>query len=287
MPTMDLVRVAKRPAPSGEDLEEERRRLALMQRQVAHLRDEVLRMKHEDFQQRYDAVRLMHLMLSRMHIVRAPQATPHIHVNPQVLANPEVLESGMGSLPHGTAGVKPLSLTGGAAPNTHDEMLVSNTAFGSFDAMDSSPIPPFSDAAADMFRVREVVTLPSGNTAELPQPGTVHQPQAGVKVPGTPTFDLPMSAATAAALPDGGLPASTLLEQLPHIPYMAAKDLPPPGTAQRAQIEAAIDWYLDKLSLTSGQVQIPAQTPVQMPIQAPASMPRAVHKTIEDRTLSR
>ena len=193
-----------------------------MQQQLAHLEAEVASLREGEFQQRYDTVRLMPLILSRMHIVPAwSQPTPSIHLNPDVLApdGSAPLADGAWKLLQNDNHMRDVNLT-----HAHDDTNA---------------------------RVREVVTLPSGQTQEQPQPGTTHERPPQVKsASGLPTFDLPLPTAT---LPEGGLPGASLLDQLPSIPMIHPGQLPPTGSLEREQLEKRIDWYFDKLTLAANQ----------------------------------
>jgi len=148
-----------------------------------------------------------------------------------------------------------------------------------------APPPPLTELPNTM-RVSEVVTLPSGQTTEQLQPGTRIN-SAPVGAQNDAGAGAVVNLVEAAADQPASMPASQLAfiaSRLPQIPPNLLRDvsfdqLPPAGTHQRQQVEAAIDWYFQQMTLATSSAlnsmpsdkAVPPLVPVPPPLVAQVS----------------
>ena len=220
-----------------------------MQSEITRLENEVRVVQQEEFQQRFDTVRLMHVMLSRLRVVPAPHMPP-IHLNPHVLP------------PEGEHGIE---VPPGAVP-----LLTNVGSISRATSMDVCNEPPMLGRGASIAE-----SLHAGSF-DLPESGAGPE-ELGV----LPISRLDAAEAVANAPPllavnqatgEQGVQGQQLV--LPNIP-LTMKELPPAGTAEREHLEHQIDWYFEQLSLTANQIL--ATLPPENVAVAQASMEALFH----------
>ena len=151
-----------------------------------------------------------------------------------------------------------------------------------------------SPAPAPAARVHEV--LPFGATADAPlsdmlqrvpapATGTSGGSSTSSSLDGTEVVSLAPDQVVLPGLP-GAVPASQLASiaaRLPQIPPNMIRDvsfdqLPPRGTVQREQVEAAIDWYFQQMSIATSALNAAADNAAARP---PAAAPPIVRNVLE------
>ena len=323
---------------TADILNEERKSLWVMQQQMVQMETSLADVTDETFRQRFDTVRLMHMMLQRLLVVPDPSAGPPIRLHPR--HSPLQLTDGCSPSKLAAAAEGDVAMGDGAL----GDVAMDDVALGSAPILSDAGMLVAHDGAPSRLRelsseeLLRMLTTSSIEPAACNSPWKSQRPSAGAAATaGAPSSassassSSSSSAAAAAAVaagargggggggggagavagaasvvwdgtevlnltpglvnltPDlvnsrpGVLPGTSSLPtsqiasiaaKLPQIPPNLLRDvsfdqLPPKGSAQREQVEAAIDWYFQQLSIaTSSAIQ--AMSPEgTMPATAP------------------
>ena len=329
-----IVRVPKRsysPARLGrleqqlvtaDILNEERKSLWVMQQQMLQMESSLADVTDETFRQRFDTVRLMHMMLQRLLVVPDPSAGPPIRLHPRHTT----LQLTDGCSPSKLAADGDVAMGDGALGDVamDDEALGIEPILsdaGMHDAHDGAPSRLRGLPSEDLLRM---LTTSSLEPTSCTSPWKSQRPSAGAAATaGAPSASSSAAAAAAAAVAPGArggggggsgsgavavdtsvgwdgtevlnltpdlvnsrpgvlpgtssMPTSQLASiaaKLPQIPPNLLRDvsfdqLPPKGSVQREQVEAAIDWYFQQLSLATSSALQAMSPEGTMPATAP------------------
>jgi len=305
-----LVRAPKRSLATTTGSDDELRQLWLMQKNVSRLETELEQMRGEDFQQRYDAVRLFQMLLKRP--LTAGPRSPPIVLQPQLQPpyagqNPRLRMLTSRSWHEGSAvDHTDLTVRVGAAAHLSavrpSERVVDTNTVSSGDGTCPPPLPPSptssfggldleridlpSVSVAPSFDIPTVSAAPSFDIASLgldmrgahettaraspfpsplPQKSHASTRQGGLAFAanGSSGGGATTNAGCASNVQTHECDASdcvALLASMPMLPPSTSQ-LPPAGTLQREQLEAAVDWYFQQLTISSERLMpIPATT---------------------------
>ena len=282
--------LVRKRAPTSPDLQA-RQQLWWMQQELARLQGEVGAIRAEDFQQRFDTVRLMQAMLTHLASVQHPPPA-----DPQIVLNPAVISTHSTHVGANQLTYKEHVDEGGAGSSGGGSSCGSGRGGreGSGSGSSPLPLPPPVDASALALDLESETSLTGTLLARQPSSPPVIEEDGmlrldvadGMDVAGSgaaaedgmerlwtsaaPSLAasagehnrqmLPASAANATANILGAFadsPASAtalkfLLARMPPLPASTAQ-LPPRGTVQRQHIEAAIELAFRQLTITADQ----------------------------------
>jgi len=294
-----LVRAPKRSLAMTTVSDEEHRQLWLMQKNVSRLETELEQMRAEDFQQRYDAVRLFQMLLKSP----PPTAAPRSQQTPPILLQPHLLRRYASQNPrfrmltscsdiwfsasNSTDPTAAHAATHADAMPPH-ERVVDADSVSSGDGASLLPLPPSRTSSIGSFNLEklDVPSVSAASSFDIPSLG-LDLSGANESAARSPSpSSSPLWQHAHASTCQGGLSASAegsisgggganagcasgmqahgcgpsdgleLLASMPMLPPSTSQ-LPPPGTLQRQQLETAVEWYFQQLTISSERL-IPA-----------------------------
>jgi hypothetical protein len=235
-----------------------RPQLWMMQQEVVRLESELAAIRHEEFEQRFDTVRGLQMMLTHLKLpiapIPAPCNDPRILLNPEVLSTPS-MHPHLGPEPSAAAFELP-------PPTTRSDSVSTLPSLPSVPSTSRQPSFALSDLELSYHTSPpEITTAGAASTNVIGGVPIGGVPVGGATMPrNAPASSLAPPVPMGGAVPVGAagpmeatnttptLECLAVLSRMPQLPRSTAQ-LPPPGTVARQQIEAAIEYAFQQLTI--------------------------------------